>query len=508
MRQLPSLQLPVIDASMNTKLQIHEIGELFEAVQMNSIYPDGKTFPDCIAKKSLNEIQLEYSQQKNTPGFNLREFVQSKFDLPLIHEKAYQTSSTSNIDQHITQLWKFLTRQSSAEESSLIQLPKPYVVPGGRFREIYYWDSYFTMLGLLKSDRRDLAINMVDNFSYLIDSIGYIPNGNRTYFVGRSQPPFFSLMVKVVAEQQEDLLEKYLNSLNKEYFFWMQDSDGLRPDEAAHRIVKLPDGSLLNRYWDANDTPRPESFKEDVELSRQSSQKSSELFRNLRAAAESGWDFSSRWFKEGGDFSTTHTTDILPVDLNCLLMHLEQTISDAYRYAGNKSKADSFLAIARQRKATIRKYCWNDELKFYFDYDFKSKKLKTSFTLAGFFPLFFEVATPTQVEEIASHLKSKFLKPGGLTTTLIQSGQQWDAPNGWAPLQWICFKGLLNYGFDDLANEVKSRWLKTNEAVFRKTGKLTEKYDVWNENADASGGEYPNQDGFGWTNGVYLAMKS
>lgn len=120
--------------------------------------------------------------------------------------------------------------------------------------------------------------------------------------------------------------------------------------------------------------------------------------------------------------------------------------------------------------------------------------------------MFMEVATPDQAQGMISHLESKFLKPGGLTTTLENSGQQWDAPNGWAPLQWICFKGLLNYGFEELANELKEHWLATNEAVFKKTGKMTEKYDVWNENADASGGEYPNQDGFGWTNGVYLAM--
>lgn len=493
---------------MNFPLQIHELGELFETVQLSSIFPDGKTFPDCIPKRKLEDISTDFKKLKDKSSFSLRGFVDENFELPSAPQESYKTNASQSAVQHIQHLWDFLTRQPSKESSSIIPMPKPYVVPGGRFREIYYWDSYFTMLGLLKSGRVDLATNMVENFSYLISNIGYIPNGNRTYFVGRSQPPFFSLMVKLLSAEQEDLLEKYLDSLEKEYSFWMRGVDALDSGEATHRVVKLLDGFVLNRYWDENDTPRPESFKEDVELSHHTSQPPTELFRNLRAAAESGWDFSSRWFKKGIDFSSTHTTEIIPVDLNCLMFHLEQTLSEAHRYVGNKPKADAFLMLAQKRKSAIRKYCWDADQNFYFDHDFKSQKLNTRFTLAGFFPMFLEIATPDQAEAMAVHLESKFLKPGGLTTTLEATGQQWDAPNGWAPLQWICFEGLLNYGHVDLASEVKKRWLATNEAVFKKTGKMTEKYDVWNENADASGGEYPNQDGFGWTNGVYLAMKN
>jgi alpha,alpha-trehalase len=493
----------------NYPKRIHELGELFEQVQLNNIYGDGKTFPDCIPKKDLEEIRIEFNNLKNEKDFDLKEFVNASFDLPSepVHEFSFDKKSTAK--QHIESLWKFLTRKTNPENSSLIQLPKPYVVPGGRFRECYYWDSYFTMLGLKQSGRVDLIENMVANFAHLIDTIGYIPNGNRTYFLGRSQPPFFSLMVKLLHEEKGDILEKYLSPLEKEYSFWMSEDDNLSTTKnAVSRVVLLEDGSILNRYWDANDIPRPESYKEDVELSHNSKQDPKNLFRNLRAAAESGWDFSSRWFKAVNDFSSTHTTEIIPVDLNCLLLHHEQTLCDAYQLSGNKSKVEQFVEQVKKRKSAIRKYCWNDSLKFYCDYDFKEKKIKSALTLAGCFPLFFEVATPNQAEEVARHIESKFLKPGGLTTTLVNSGQQWDAPNGWAPLQWIGYKGLKNYGFDYLADKVKTKWLSSNDAVFNKTGKMTEKYDVWNEQAEASGGEYPNQDGFGWTNGVYLAINS
>ncbi|MDH4057707.1 MAG: trehalase family glycosidase, partial [Cyclobacteriaceae bacterium] len=372
---------------------------------------------------------------------------------------------------------------------------------------IYYWDSYFTMLGLEVSGRTDLIKNMVDNFSFLIDTIGYIPNGNRTYFIGRSQPPFFSLMVKLLSLHEEDTLSKYLPQLEKEYHFWMKGAESLSEKTVAqHRVVRMPDGEILNRYWDENNTPRPESFKEDVELAYQSTQKPEDLYRNLRAAAESGWDFSTRWFRDVNSFATIHTTEIIPVDLNCLLYHLELVLAEAFQDVGNNAKAKEYSTLSTKRKNAIKKYCWSDEKKFFFDFDFIASQLKEHFTLASAFPLFFEIASPDQALAFEEILREKFLKHGGVTTTLEQSGQQWDAPNGWAPLQWLTFKGLLNYGLTEVADQLKSSWIAINEKVYAKSGKMTEKYDVWSTDGDARGGEYPNQDGFGWTNGVFLAM--
>ncbi|MBS1975920.1 MAG: alpha,alpha-trehalase TreF [Bacteroidetes bacterium] len=487
---------------------IHELGPLFEEVQMKNIFPDGKTFPDCIAKRSMEDLLKGYQAGKQQPGFDLKEFVRRNFELPKAPDSTYTSDLSRSPQEHINDLWNVLRRNPGHESSSLISLPFSYIVPGGRFREIYYWDSYFTMLGLEISHREDLIRNMIDNFAFLINRYGYIPNGNRTYFLGRSQPPFFALMVRLLSEiKGTAVLVQYLSEMEKEYNFWMSGYDMLNDSTSSvKRVVRMPDGSTLNRYWDESATPRPESYREDVELSHQSEQPADQLFRHLRAAAESGWDFSSRWFSDMNRFDTIHTTDIVPVDLNCLLYYLEHTLADAFQQSGNAAKASDFVKRMTKRKAAIRKHLWDHTRSFFFDYDFVAEQLTGHFNLAATFPLFFEIATPDQALGVEVLLREKFLKHGGLTTTLIHSGQQWDAPNGWAPLQWIASKGLMNYGFDDLGREVCHRWTQTVIKVYQKTGKMTEKYDVWNEDGAASGGEYPNQDGFGWTNGVFLAM--
>jgi alpha,alpha-trehalase len=364
------------------------------------------------------------------------------------------------------------------------------------------------MLGLKVSGKHEMLENMVNNFSYLIDKIGYIPNGNRTYYIGRSQPPFYSLMVKLLASiKGETILPAYLPQLEKEYQFWMKGVDELSETEtAAHRTVRMPDESVLNRYWDENDTPRPESYREDIELSHLSAQESKKIYRHLRAGAESGWDFSSRWFKDGKSFSTIHTTEIIPVDLNCLLLHLEKTIAEAYQLAGNNEATKTYISLAEKRKDAIQKYCWNKEQGFYFDYDFAAGKQKQVLSLAAAFPLFFSIATDEQAKQVADIIEQKFITSGGIVTTFVTTGQQWDAPNGWAPLQWITVIGLENYRHNELAADITGKWIKLNRDVFHRTGKLMEKYNVVDTNLEAGGGEYPGQDGFGWTNGVLLAL--
>jgi alpha,alpha-trehalase len=487
---------------------IHQLGQLFEAVQMNTVFSDGKTFPDCLPKFPLTKIIKKYEQQKDKTDFDLADFVKTHFEEPNSEFADFQSDPNKKIPAHIESLWEVLTRQPDEGKSSLIPLPHPYIVPGGRFREIYYWDSYFTLLGLQVSKRADMIENMVNNFSYLLNKVGHIPNGNRTYYVGRSQPPFFSLMVRVLSDiKGEDILLKYLPDLEKEYKFWMKGSKILRgANEAAHHLVRLENGVFLNRYWDENNTPRPESYKEDVEIAHASKQKPSEIYRHLRAAAESGWDFSSRWFKQTESFSSIHTTDIIPVDLNCLMFHLEETIADAYQLKKDITRAHHYKNLSKKRQMAINQYCWNTTKGFYFDYDFVVQEQKEHFTLAAAFPLFFKIATQEQSTSIAEIFRNQFLKIGGLTTTLALTGQQWDAPNGWAPLQWMAFKGLLNYGFIDLAHQIKRHWLNANTKIYETTGKMTEKYNVFNQDLEAGGGEYPLQDGFGWTNGVFLAL--
>ena len=165
-----------------------------------------------------------------------------------------------------------------------------------------------------------------------------------------------------------------------------------------------------------------------------------------------------------------------------------------------------FQSLAEKRKQSIQKYCWNEVAQFYFDFDAVQNQQKKTMTLAGVFPLFVQLASAEQAAQVASIIKEKFLQPGGLTSTLETTGQQWDAPNGWAPLQWTTIAGLENYGYGALAGDIARRWIRLNADVFKRTGKLMEKYNVVDTGLEAGGGEYTGQDGFGWTNGVLLAL--
>jgi alpha,alpha-trehalase len=485
-----------------------KIHPLFEEVQLAKVFPDGKTFVDCIPLLPIEEINALYVLQKNQAGFDLKKFIVDHFQLPVPHSNGYTSNTDEPVERNIETLWPLLTRQPDKAGGTLIPLPYPYIVPGGRFGEIYYWDSYFTMLGLKASGRNEMLENMVKNFSFLIDSLGYIPNGNRTYFIGRSQPPFYSLMIQLLSEANgKEMVVEYLPTLEKEYHFWMKGREELSAiTTSIHRVVKMPGGEILNRYWDENDTARPESYREDVELSHTSVQTPSTLFRHLRAGAESGWDFSSRWFRDENSFDTIHTTDIIPVDLNCLLYHLEWMIAKGYQLSNNPVKETEYRTLCDNRKKAIEKYCWSNPLGFYVDYDFVLNQQLDKLTLAGITPLFLQLATDTQAKEAGQLIKEKFLRPGGVVTSLATTGQQWDAPNGWAPLQWITILGLENYGQTELASIIATRWIQLNTAVFKRTGKLMEKYNVTDTHLEAGGGEYEGQDGFGWTNGVLLAL--
>jgi alpha,alpha-trehalase len=486
---------------------IYELSPLFEDVQLQKVFADGKTFVDCLPKYPPEKINQEYLIQKDRPGFLLKEFILSNFDPPVPHSEHYISDLTKTVEENIELLWNVLTRQPHIKTGA-IPLTHPYIVPGGRFGEVYYWDSYFTMLGLQASGKTEMIENMVNNFAFLIDTLGYVPNGNRSYFIGRSQPPFFSFMVNMLADIKGDaVLLTYLPQLEKEYCFWMKGAETLdKQNTSVYHVVMMPGGQILNRYWDENDSPRPEAFREDVELSYQSEQEPGQLYRNLRAGAESGWDFSYRWFKNEDSFASIHTTDIIPVDLNSLLYHLENMIADAYSLKGDTASADQYQLLVKKRKQAIQTYCWNNEQGFYFDYDIGEQQQKTVFSLAAVAPLFVKTAKPEQAVKVAALIKEKFLRAGGVVSTLKTTGQQWDAPNGWAPLQWMTIMGLENYGEQAIASEIATRWIKLNTEVFKRTGKLMEKYNVIDTALEAGGGEYPGQDGFGWTNGVLLAL--
>lgn len=504
-----SAQTTQTKTSGSTRTPDAVYAELFTQVQMERVFPDGKTFVDCVPKRKPLEILADFRIKKSNPGFSLKSFIDSNFIVPVNPVSSYRSDTSKSVKIHIQQLWPLLQRKpdKEVEGSSLLPLPNPYIVPGGRFREIYYWDSYFTMLGLQESKETGFMENMVKNFAYLIDSYGHIPNGNRSYYLSRSQPPFFSLMVALLSESKGDSIHQaYLPALEKEYQYWMQVNQVKLNSAGTDRYAVKVNGYTMNRYWDEREIPRQESFREDSLTSAASGRNSKEMYRHLRAGATSGWDFSSRWFADGKTIKTIQTTDIIPVDLTSLLFNLEQTLFNVYSKSGNKAKAVYYKVRADNRIKFLNKYCWNEQDGLYYDYNFRTNKQVKTPSLATVYPLFFKMASVSQGQKVAANIKTKFLKSGGLTTTLNKTGQQWDAPNGWAPLQWMAIQGLENYRQHDLAKDIAERWVNLNIKIFHRTGKLMEKYNVMDTNLEAGGGEYPSQDGFGWTNGVLLKL--
>ncbi len=494
-----------------------EYGELFHDVQTQRVFADSKTFPDMTPDASPQQLLKRYRREKLEPDFNLHTFVHQHFAPPARLFKKHDLVSIiepgerehARLHHHLDNLWQVLRHSSDhtfAHYTSLLPLPHPYVVPDGRFDELYYWDSYFIMLGLQETKQYQLTADVLKNFAILINRYGHIPNANRSYYLSRSEPPFFSLMVALVAQHEgEQIYTDYLPALEREYEYWMSGAEHLKKGEAHRRAVRLSSGVVLNRFWDDQVIPRDEAYLEDLETVAKSPRLATDIYRNLRAACESGWDFSSRWLTEDKNLSTIQTTALLPIDLNALLFHLEQTLAKANRLAGHTARAAYFEQLATCRQTAIQTVLWDEKQKIFADYNWQQNQLNHRITAATLYPLFLKLATPAQAHQVADNVKRILLKGGGIVTTSIRSGQQWDAPNGWAPLQWIAVAGLNHYGENALAQTIAERWINKNIRVYKQTGLLFEKYDVEEERA-AKGGEYELQAGFGWTNSILIKL--
>lgn len=498
-----------------SSVHIYDLHPLFEDVQSAGIFLDGKTFVDCIPIRDMQLILADYPVAKNnlSKPFSLELFVKENFEMPPEPPVLKYIQQEKDITAHIRNLWGNLKREQDilVAGSSLLPLPYPYIVPGGRFREIYYWDSYFTMLGLKECGETETMKNMLDNFAYLITTYGHIPNGNRSYYLSRSQPPFFSLMVELYASATAvENIKLYADAIEKEYNYWMNGYTTIKNGVAAKKLVRLADGSILNRYCDELFIPRQESWADDVATAAKSNRDKGIVYNHLRSAAESGWDFSSRWLADDHDLSSIETADIIPVDLNALLYHTEKLLADYHGKNEDKKKAMFYSTCAINRLKAIQKYCFNATENIYYDYNWKQEKQTGKFTPASFFPIWLNDEFTATNEPIgkaaADKLKQTLLKEGGVLTTIVSNNQQWDAPNGWAPLQWVVIRALEKSNQQELAADIARRWIRLNDDVYQRTGKLMEKYNVADTHLEAGGGEYPGQDGFGWTNGVLLAL--
>lgn len=543
---------------------------LFDAIQTSGIFNDSKTFVDCVPKdgKTPSQIKADFYRESRRADFDLKSFVYANFEVPQ-RRSAYTPDASIPIDEHVLRMWSHLTLppQAATEYSSLLPFAHPHVVPSVRFREPYYWDSFFTIRGIVADAKRllregdvpkaleliKLASGMVQNFADMIDEYGFVPNGGRTYYLDRSQPPVFALMVRELSKMVPSAMETYLPQMKLENAFWRDGQDQLKPGQAHRRVVMLDDGSVLSRHWSDNEAAlksaverdqdddrfgedvsepshlREEGFHVDWKIEQNAGP---DIATELKAAAETGHDFSARrWARDSETLETTRTTEILPIGLNSLLYMNERIIAKAASQAGDRDSARYYGTLAAERKRAMRKHMWDPELRRFSDYDWTNRQRSPALTSDTTFPLFARMASARQARGVTEAVRKDLLVPAGIRTTEVETGEQWDN-RVWAPTTMIAVEGLDNYGTrlgrlaqtdrwfagplrpiaahfvnerGRLADTIARRFVGTVENVYRNTGELWEKYLP--EGKVGTGGEYHVEPGFGWTNAVWRVLK-
>ncbi|XP_069080887.1 trehalase isoform X1 [Pleurodeles waltl] len=518
--------------------QIYCTGELLKQVQSAKLFTDDKHFVDMDMQRSPDVILEQFSKLMTSapggqvPKEQIWQFVNKSFNPPgqefepwtpldwHSNPKILSRISDGNLQSWAAKLhllWKSLGRKikeevkTNPERHSQIYVPNPVVVPGGRFREFYYWDSYWVINGLLLSEMPNTAKGMIENFLDLVDRYGFVPNGGRVYYLRRSQPPFLTLMMESYIDDQKNktFLQKNIHLLEKEYEFWVTNR--------SFEIEINRRNYTLNRYSVQVGEPRPESYTHDVELATPLAEGPRQtLFAELKGAAESGWDFSSRWFVGSSagraTLTDTRTSTIVPVDLNAILCRVEQLLATFHGMLGNTERAEKFKNIVSQRKEAIHAILWDDSVGSWLDFDLKTRTRRNAFYPSNLSPLWADcMPDPSFVERVVQYLeKTNALSyKNGLPTSLEESGQQWDLPNAWPPLQHMVIEGLAKSSSQkgrDIALKLAQEWVRSNYAAYEKYNAMFEKYDVSGDGRPGGGGEYEVQEGFGWTNGVILQL--
>ncbi|XP_075046836.1 trehalase [Mixophyes fleayi] len=515
--------------------QIYCTGDILHHVQLAKIFDDDKHFVDMSLKDTPARIIKKFKGLVLSPPKGIVavekiiEFVNTSFHHPGIelsqwdppdwHESPELLSHIADSDlrkwaMDLNDLWKSLGRKinedvrEQPDRYSQIYVPNPIIVPGGRFREFYYWDSYWVINGLLLSGMSDTARGMIENFLYLVKWYGIIPNGGRIYYLRRSQPPFLTLMMDSYMTNQKNLtfLRDNIHLLAKEYDFWMQNRSA---------SVTLDGKSYtLNRYYVPVGGPRPESYSDDYELAENLTAEAKQSFYSeIKAAAESGWDFSSRWFYGStGTLLDTKTNFVIPVDLNSILCRVERTMAKFYTELDMPEEASKFSSALKQRLDAVQAVLWDKELGVWLDFYMGDNSRNPNFYPSNLAPLWASCYTDTGVvDKAVSYLEeSKALSyKNGIPTSLNHSGQQWDFPNGWPPLQHMVIEGLAqtqSTKAQEIAFKLAQKWVKVNYDAYKKYKAMFEKYDVEGEGKPGGGGEYEVQLGFGWSNGVIMQL--
>ncbi|KAI1339636.1 glycoside hydrolase family 37 protein [Xylariaceae sp. FL0016] len=545
-------------------------GDILKQIELAQPFSDSKTFVDLPTKKPLDEVITAFEKLAKPLSNNteLHDFLTTYFGEAGSELAAVPTGDLSTnpsfLDQindtvirqfteKIIGIWPDLTRtyvgsaNCSGCVSSFIPVNRTFVVAGGRFREPYYWDSFWIIEGLLRTGGSftEISRNIIENFLDLVEQYGFVPNGARQYYLNRSQPPLLTQMVKIYIDYTQDtsLLHRALPVLIKEHEFW-----------TANRTVEIVQGNKtfnLAHYGVQNTEPRPESYLEDYETATNQSYyaesgiiypeprplnetERATLYANLASGAETGWDYSSRWIADPGDavndvyfpLRSLNTANIIGVDLNSILYANEMTIAEYIRMNGSETEAASFEKMADNRSVAMFDLMWNDGYGSYFDYNITSQAQNLYVPLdsdataaqksnapdgyqvvlhaAQFYP-FWLGAAPPQLKNNTLAVRNTFNrisdllaeKPGAVAATSLTTGQQWDQPNVWPPLIYALMKGLLNtpatFGEDDpyyveiqeLALELAQRYLDSTFCTWRATGGSTDETPKL-EGADAN----------------------
>jgi alpha,alpha-trehalase len=406
------------------------------------------------------------------------------------------------------------------QEHGLLYLPRPYVVPGGRFNEMYGWDSYFIQVGLLRDGELQRARDMVENFLYEIEYYGTILNANRTYYLSRSQPPFLTRMILGVFQQTRDKewLRGTLPAIEAYYRFWTS---------PPH----LAGDTGLSRYFDLGDWPAAEVLADERDAQgRTHYERVQELFRSQppgredisayydrkddrltdlfykadRSMRESGFDPSNRFGLLNIDI-----IHYAPVGLNALLYQMEEDAAGIASILERPEEAERWRDRARRRRDAIDRYLWDEKAGMYFDYDFVTGQRRHYEFATTFYPLWAGAASTQQARRVRDNL-SLFEAPGGILTSTRVTGNQWDAPFGWAPLQMMAVGGLRRFGYHADADRVSRKFLSMVVEDFEAHGVIVEKYDVRRRSSDIAAGVRfgysTNVVGFGWTNAAFVDL--
>uniref|UniRef100_A0AAV1U0F7 Trehalase n=1 Tax=Peronospora matthiolae TaxID=2874970 RepID=A0AAV1U0F7_9STRA len=580
-----------VDKSRKEEIQqlerIYCRGDLLHEVQTQELFFDSKTFVDMPIKNtsSVDEVLTKFQDLKASFGDNQLEgkawktslagFVDQHFDppgaelVPIVPPDYQDGEMPLGIEQirneslrdwamELHKLWTVLARVpvsvSAAQKpksSFLYALPiapasdesvdafarqfngeNVLVVPGGRFRESYYWDTYWIVQGLLISGLHQTARGVVNHLLEYVAEFGFVPNGGRIYYLTRSQPPMLSDMVRLVAKldgnnaSDEDAsvwdlhyLRAALPLLEREYEFWMRQGDHGHAVEIEITGSTANKTFVLNRYDASAGVPRPESYREDVSTvsaavtEHPKTVDRASVYNEIIAAAESGWDFTSRWFGDYSTLKTVRTSRVIPVDLNSIMHRVELNLAMFHEILGDSVRSARFTEAANDRVRAMDAVLWSEPDGCWKDYLLDSREHSKVVSASDYSPLWggaFDASDSSRLDKIVASLEtSGLLQVCGVQTTTFTSGEQWDAPNAWPPLQDIIIEGLLVAGTaraQVLAKHLVKTWVMASFVAWQNTGLMFEKYDAQQLGGVGDGGEYTPQFGFGWSNGAMLTF--